>query len=607
MQRIRKILSFTLFVVLAVGVVGFAPRPVAAATISLADLMPADVGVYADLKTADFDKTVSTFTDLLKKAGIPVPANLYADIDKGLTQLLGRPATFQKDVLSWLGDHVAVGGIISDAFLAQVDPKANPQTMRIKGPDALAILTIKDEAGADAFLKAVLAVVEKQGLKFTTADAKLNGNAATIYSNVLAQVSIVRTAGYAVIGPSSAVTAMIDVITNKKPTLGADPSYKKVVGLLDPNSGLIAYFGQRLFHLQFLTAQFSPRLMDSTPQANATPEATDPQQALLSDAYKVIDGIALAARSSGKLLALDIAAATNPDAIKKYTDLLGLPANMLAQKPLSGKLIGQIPSNAMAVIFGSNLAQIYTQAQQQLIALSKFTANMGRAPGLNTDQAEQGFEQIEKGLQEAFDLDIKADILSWTGGEFALYMTPNKTGDLAVASKGQWPFDNTLIVATTDTAKANSFVEKLNTGLAGKVGVKPVSLGDKLYTVAGDSPVRVGYGVAGDTFILSTGSGVTPAATAIKGTDTLTSGGSTAWKNVSALLPKSYNQLLFLDLTAVYSYAKNAADSMKSSSLADRQSVGQALGLLDEFESAVIYSTSADANTVVSTLGLILK
>lgn len=611
----RRILSFTLFVILTFGIVGAVsqPHPAVAATQSLADLMPADVAFYVDVKTANFDKTVGSLTGLLSKAGIPIPANLYADVDKGLTQLLGHPASFQKDVLSWLGDHVAIGVLISDTML---NTPSNAQTLAAVQPEALAILTVKDEAAANSYLKAILAALEKQGLKFTSTDDKLNDKAATLYTNGLAKLSILRTPGYVVIGSGSSVKSMLAALNSKQPTLGMDAKYQKVIGLLKPDNGLTAYVGQRLFQYQLKTLQRVQQQLSNastdinTPEANTTPTAvaTNSQQTALLEAYKVIDGVAMAARAEGKVLALDFAFAMNPDAAKKYAELLGLPINTLSQsmQPLSGKLIGQIPSNTFALIYGSNLAQIYTQLKEQIIALSKLSANLDRSPGLNVDQAEEGFTQLENGLRDNLYIDLKADVLSWMGGEYALYMTYNKTGDLAVASKGQWPFDNTLLIAATDTKKANSFIDKLNTALRTDVGIVPVKMGDNLFAISANSPVRVGYGVTGDTFILSTGTGIVPSSAAVKGGDSLTS--STPWKNASALLPKNYTQLLYVDLAPVYNYAKAAqAEWAKSQSASQKQDTERALAFLNEFESALIYTSVVDPSSAVSTFALILK
>ncbi len=606
----KKVISLGLFIVLAFSVVSLSPRPAAAATTSLADLMPANVALYADLRTTDLTGSINTLVDLLKKADIPVPTNLYAQLDQGLTQALGRPATFEKDVLSWLGDHAAVGLTVTNEMMTSATDQK--QAGRIQ-PPMLAILTVKNETGADTFLKDLFAYIEKQGLKFSEKDNSVGGNSAQVYSNALVNISVVRTKGYLVIGNSPAVTDMIDTLSANKATLGADAKFKKTIGLLKPNSGLVMYVGPRLLQYQIISTQTGMRAFNSmnnssaaTPEATASVPATNTQA--MADAYKAFDGVAVAARADGKELALDVAFSINPDAAKSMASMLGFSGDMLQNnmKPLTAKLASQIPASAIAVVQGSGLAQIYTRVRESLIAAGKLASSMNNTPGLNADQAQQGFEEFEKGLQDNLGINLKDDVLSWTGGEFALYLTYDKTGDLAVVSNNQWPFDSTLLIATSDTAKANNFVDKLNTALSGQVGIQPVKMGDNLFSVSANSPVRIGYGVTKDTFILSTGSGVKPASDAVKGGDTLASGSNKVWTNATAVLPKEYVQLWYLDLTKVHDYAV-AAMQQQSKSAQSNASMQQGLSLLNEFESAVIYGSAPDATSGVSTLALILK
>ncbi len=633
----KKFIHLVLFGVIALSVVGFTPRAVtAAASPSLADLMPANVALYADLRTANLDGTIGTFTGLLTKAGIAVPKNIYASIDQGLTQSLGSPITVKKDILPWLGDHIAVGVVITDAMIDSAS-KSTPDAA--SQPQAIVIVQIKDEAAADKFLKTVLTYIGKQGLQFTTSAQTLNGNAATVYSNPLVPISLVRTQGYLVLGNAPAITDMIATLNAKKPTLSADAAYQKTIGLLKPDNGAVIFFGARILQYQAAVSAHSISMMNSLSDAQATPDlpamsatadatsdltsiatavataeapATQSamsQTAMLASLYKVYNGFALALRSDGKLLAIDFAISLNPDAMKTYYAQLGLPADTLTQsgKALTGSLAAQIPSTATAVIYASNLGGIYTGVRTALVSLSKYMTSLNTMPGLNVNQTEQGFTQLEQGLQDGFNLDMKTDILSWTGGEFALYMNYDKTGDLAVSTQNQFPFDSTLLIAATDTTKAKSFVDRLNSGLTANVGIKPVTVGTELFTVQGQTPVRVGYGVTNDTFILSTGSGLTPASDAVKGKDTLSSGTNGVWKRAFATLPTSYSQFLYLDLTQVATYLKAAVTAQPRQSSAVAAQTKQALALFDEFESAVIFSGTYDNGSIVGTYGLLLK
>jgi hypothetical protein len=226
-------------------------------------------------------------------------------------------------------------------------------------------------------------------------------------------------------------------------------------------------------------------------------------------------------------------------------------------------------------------------------------------PSLNMPNVQQGFEQFEQGLKENLDLDVQADILSWLDGEFGIYMTYNKTSDIAVASKNQWPFDSTLVVSLSDPTKATSTIEKINATFS-RNGIKPVTVSDGLYTMQGQSPLRIGYGVTQKSFVLTTGTGLLPAADAINGKDNLAAGKNPAWKNMLATLPKGYNTLLYLDLGKINSVVTPLIASSKLPAK-DAQDAKTLMAILNQFESAGIYSRMVDNNSGVASFELMLK
>src|SRR5690349_20151810 len=115
----KRLLTFLFVVTVVFGLAlpGSATRTIAAPVTNgpNANLLPANTALYIDFRTADLKQTISFFQGLAEKiSGQPLGTLVYDQLDKGLTDALKRPATFEKDVLSWLGDHITVGLPISD-------------------------------------------------------------------------------------------------------------------------------------------------------------------------------------------------------------------------------------------------------------------------------------------------------------------------------------------------------------------------------------------------------------------------------------------------------------------------------------------------------------
>src|SRR5438067_786830 len=133
----RRIFCMLLLLTLMVGAVGYKPSPVAASpsakdsNSAYADYLPNDTVLYANLKTSDLPSTVNMFLNLAGKLSGTKPPSPYTQIDEGLTKFLGRDASFEKDVLPWLGANVTVGLMLSDADMIGLmsSPNANATIM----------------------------------------------------------------------------------------------------------------------------------------------------------------------------------------------------------------------------------------------------------------------------------------------------------------------------------------------------------------------------------------------------------------------------------------------------------------------------------------------
>ncbi|MHB8627813.1 MAG: DUF3352 domain-containing protein [Aggregatilineales bacterium] len=590
----KRILSLALMVIVAFGAIGVASHPATAAPSTRpATLMPADVTFYAELNTSNLTSAVDLFFKLFGKSGIPITEDqLYSQADKALTQVLGRPATFKGDVLNWLGDRAAIGVEITDTLLQS--PASNAHF------PALAILNVKDDTAADTFLADLFTSVGKHGLSFTQTTDQIGGNTATLYTNAALKLSVARIPGELAVGSDDAIATMIDTLKNNKPTLGADAKFRRTIALLTQDSGLVAYVGGRA--LQYSVALAQAAIVKRFPAPSLNLSGPDPTEAaasltFLGNLYKAYDGTALALRGSSRTLAFDLATSIDPNALKNVSGAFGLSAADPGSSALSGKLAGQIPGKVATVFEAANLARDYRLFRDTLQALDK-------SPGLSPTQKERldqtiaGFDQFEQGLKDGLDLDINQDLLSWLGGDFAVYSILDPNSELALASNGSFPFDSALIVAASDADKARTFVDKLNAGVALNFNLHPKAAGKDLYILPVSPRLTVGYGVVDNSFVLTSGGALPTVAGAIGGADVLADRG--AWHSAASQLPQNVLALAYLDLTPFQPYIAQLPN-------AHNPGAQGLAALLNLTQSAVIYSVAPGPGQSVLTFALILK
>jgi len=580
--------------------------------------MPADTLVYGEFRTSDLMTTLNRFADIVRKTGAPVPENLFADLDAQLTKAFGRPTTVEKDILTWVGDHAAVGVRVDQKILDAVASGDMDQMKKMnEQPEFVLVLAIKDEAAADAFFKDAFAVTEKSGQKYTATQEKIGADTATIYANPSAPQTgqIARWKGY--IAFSNTTNAMVlDTLKNNAPRLADDAAYKKTIGLLKPDNLFTVYLRSQLTPLLTL-AMMGPSIgstFDSivanlngttAPTPTPTPMPTvSPERAELFKALLNLGSTAIGGRLEAKAMAIDVASVTNPEAIQTITRIMGLPADFQSQmilEPLSGKLADQIPQNALGAIMGSGIPKGYHALRSVLASMPKMMELMGNGAeaAASEQQMKQSIAEMETGLKAGFDMDIEKDILSWMNGEFAVYTTFNPASDLMKSSKNQTPLDIAMLVQSTDKAKTGSFITKLNVGLTRFADSAPSNVGDNLFLFKGKDGTTVGYGLVNDTFVISTGSGLTPAKTAIAGDGVLSK--SDVWKHATADMPRTSQSALFVNLVEITKIAKQMSAGNSS------PSTTQGLALLDQFESVIAYGTASADGTSTGTIALLMK
>jgi hypothetical protein len=584
MRFLTKSFSLILTFVFVIGVLSVAPPSrVAAAGDSLAAIMPANVALYGEVDTSDLKGTINALTTLVSKFGMPMTADqALGSLNQGLSGALGRAATFDQDIQPWLGNSIAFGVPITDEMLA------SPATA-MQVPPVVIVVAVKDDKAAAAFLDELIS--RAQGTQMTKGSEPLGADTATTYIDSKNQSEITIFKGHIALGTLPGIASLFDSIKNNKPTLAADPDFTKVTGLLKgPNGGLL-YIGKRALQLYSVG-------MSMMYEAYAS--AMTPQEKQMLDSLKNLDalnGFALAARSSDKVLALDMAISLNQDAINKSYAQLGLPALNLKQP--AAKIADRIPGNAIAVMMWGDLAGIYKFFMGTLDAAVKQMAAGGADQGILKQMGlDQGVQKgLEDGLKAAIGIDLQQDFLSWADGEFALYMTPRS----GTSGPMDFPLNFSLIIDASDTAKAAAFVEKIN-GLITKSGLKPVKEDSGLYNLAVSSApaFNVGYGVAKNTFALTLSgpADVNTAADAINGANTLLS--NEVWQRAKAIIGDTNQPVLYLNLTALGAF-------VSGSPLIPSRDKAQLSAITNAFESALVYGKDYGQGLSTATLALIQK
>jgi Protein of unknown function (DUF3352) len=611
----KKSLSLVLLIALSLGLVAFPNRTIAATT-SLAALMPADTFLYTELRTSDLTTTVKALDGLLHKANIP--SNLLGDFDRVLAQVLRRPATVEKDILPWLGDHIAGGVYLPDKALDAMFTHTRYPAKDTE-PEVYLVGAVKDDAAADAFLKEMLAVAEKSGQKSKASEGKIGSDAATIYSDDKGNPVLAHWKGYFAFGGPS-ISRLLDTLRNKKPTLAADPSYQKISGTLKPDNVWMLYSRSPITVPGYILtlALLGPAIggifenivadLNRTPVANptATPTRTPtptpaPMLFDLAGTIKTMGATGIGLRMDSKMLALDFAFNVEPDRLQHVFDILKVPAKVDLKTParsISPKMADRISNKAVFVMLGSDLAQISRNGLTLGTALQKAVEIMDRRPTPPGAGIDAGYLQAEIGLKQYFDLDLDKDVLSWLGGDFGAYMVYDAKSDLKPSSS--WPFDHVLLVETTDAAKTESAIAKVNMGLAKLSGSSPTQADNGMFTfqTSATGP-GISYGLVKNTLVLSNGSGAKDAASVARGDGTLASDAD--WKEAIALLPASYQHFWYANMTRL------ADVFQKVNGQGPDSGAGQITALVSQFKSAVLFSTDLGGGSSLTTLALSLK
>jgi hypothetical protein len=584
----RRILGCFLLLTLVMASVNYRPAPVAAAPLAqgdnaaLADYFPTDTVLYANVRTADLRTNIDTLMALAGKlGGAPMP-DAFQQLDAGLTQFLGRSASLEKDVLPWLGDHVGIGFILSDA-----DMNSLTTLMSGGGQNAkiVAVVEITDQAAGDAFLKETMTRVQTMDPVMKTNEMQVGGGTATVYAS--ATYSILQAEGFLAIGTPAGITELVNVANTKPATLAADTGFVTTMGLLQPDNLSNLYISPRLYDGVF---QLVGMMMGSSSGSAGQ------QMQALKNVFTAINGQAYGIHLDSKTLRLDVVQSF--DGARLKTALQGVygtsgTISSLARPALSATWADKVPGNALlTVALSGGLSEIYQQVKDYV---SNASLLMGPA---QASQAAKSFDQIEAMSKAMLDLDLQADVFSWMTGEVVFYVTYNPNSVLNTptsSSSSAMPFDFTFLIKTGDPQKTTSFIQKLNTALPKMGGVTIKDMGDGFYTLgpkSGDG--YYSYGLSSDTFVLTTSSGLAGTTAALKGTNALSASG--AWTNARQGAPADSFAVGYVSMEQLVSTISAMTPANSTSS----QSTQQMLTSLGSLESLAVSASITESSSAMS-------
>jgi hypothetical protein len=590
------------------------PIPTRAAAPTLSDLFPEKTFVYGELDTTNLSATLDSFYMLANQFGANIPIDWRKTINDQLNQALKptTPLDFDKDIIGWIGDRIAVGVLVPDAAF-NIATNRQPANAAAQ-PQTATVVTVKDEAKADAFVNDVLLKAVPSIPTPTT--ETINGETVTVYA-VQPDVILARWKGYIVVGQSRLV---LDTLKDKKPTLTGDANYKKLLATLKPGTvgsvyirtplaansvtlnfltfGLLAPSVSRVFSDISMQLQGTP-----TPTPSPTPSPSPDEQRLV-DTFLALGGSMYSVRSDGKALLLDVTSAYEPDAVKRMGDILGVDiASVIATpKTVEGKLLDVIPADASAVILGSDIPQIYNSTVVQIVALQKAVDILTRRPNASAT-SQQTTAQIEGGVKLITGLDLQKDILAWTG-DYAIYLSDDKGGTLDKATQGAFPYAQNIVIASSDPAKsaalAEALVRLINTRQSPAGTVTPATAdASGLVTIAVDPTLSAKLGTVDGNFVFSTGAEFT-----LQPTSGISS--STAWQNAVKFAPKGYSQLFYVDADKLTTLADSLL-LLSPTSASTKTQIEQFKTALKPFESALIVYTPGEAGVGTTSFVLIQK
>jgi len=386
---------------------------------SMAQYFPANTELFFSMRTDDafVAEVDAIFADVLAKIpaelGIP-PISLSTGIDLALAE----QGTNLAELRTWLGDSFALG--ITDLAVIADDDPGNDDT-------ALAIfaLAINDQAAFDAFLQSV------GGEEFAQAP-RIEQDGFIVYTAP-------ETADDEVVVAIGSDVVLIQVNSTALPfgfadSLASNADYQSISDALPAASyNALGYINLPAFFAGAMESASSSDLEDL---------------AALGFDPTAVGGAAFGMTIlDGRTFTMDFAQSIDSQVI----DVTALPTVDLA-------FASNIPAGAELVMHGTDLS---SSLRGMLETISEI------APEGEPDPVEQ----LTQGIN-AIGLDLEADILSWTKGNYAAYVDLDTDAVLAAVSANSpnfdtLPVDMGVLLEATDKDAAERLATSLGNTLTG--------------------------------------------------------------------------------------------------------------------------------------------
>jgi hypothetical protein len=468
--------SLSAVIALGLGGVAAAFTMLQQRAIPIPQLLSADTQLYATLTPGldtlpHLEALRRAFPELLDYAADPTTA-------QSLAELLG--VNVATDVAPWVGGEgaLALRGLPLDALdtLSDLpDLLAQPD-----GGQMVILIAVRDRGRAQAFLDKQRAYREGQGAVFRHSEAV----GVSIYADERATKSpitafaIVR--GYMVFASDAdAIAALAARDPRGDDTLSASPHFAAVVEALP---------AERLGFLYMPGLAASALLRAGGQQlSNLHGACLCAQQILsLADRAETMHGVGLSLTAQEAGLRFDLTTVLDR-ALISDENFAALTAPV---EPVAAAWAGELSSaarGAWSLRIPDDFGARYRQAVDNL-------------PG--------GAAQLAA-VEEALNIDLEADLLSWLRGEAALAYFP---GDAQTAT----PFGLRMHVA--DRSAAERGLSAIFVGLANAYGLDagptPVQIGANLYQAIDTPDGRLGYSLSGDELTIALGEPALAAMTA---------------------------------------------------------------------------------------------
>ncbi|MPZ53116.1 MAG: hypothetical protein GEU79_10370 [Acidimicrobiia bacterium] len=239
-------------VVVVLGLAAWLFIPRAAPPLALAERLPADAQIYAelDLEALGSDETkefVDQVIPLIEGVtGEPVDSNelgemFAAELEKGLGDV---GLNFEEDISPWLSSRIAFGvsGIDPESFSAEsmAEMEEAPEEMVSEVPNVVVIAAGKESAELDEFLTKLDGALEESGAP-AIETISIEGNDIRTFSDEEASAAYGRVGSdfvFSVAGPDEDPTALLT--DPDAPTLGEDETFQSLMGEV-PDGALIRW------------------------------------------------------------------------------------------------------------------------------------------------------------------------------------------------------------------------------------------------------------------------------------------------------------------------------------------------------------------------------